>query len=86
MEADVMRRRLRRIPLTPLGWTVLVLVVGFGAAALIAGSGTIAVVAAVGLALVVLMAVGAPRNVRDLNIPPTVGPPFIPPRDDEQDD
>ena len=78
-------RRIRRLPLTPLGWTVLVLVVGLGAVALIAGSGTIAVVAGVGLALVVLMAAGAPKNVRDLNIPPTVGPPLIPPHDDERD-
>lgn len=79
-------RLLRRVPLTPLGWIVVALVIGLGATAAIVGSGTIAVIAAVGLALVLLLAAGAPKNVRDLDVPPTFGSPMIPPRDDDPDD
>jgi hypothetical protein len=79
-------RLLRRVPLTPLGWIVVVLVVGLGATAVIIGSVTVAVIAAVGLVFVLLLAAGAPRNVRDLDVPPTLVPPVIPPRDDDPSD
>jgi hypothetical protein len=81
-----MRRLRRRVPLTPLGWTVVVVVIGVGVAAAITGSGTLAIIAAAVVALVLLLAAGAPRNVQDLEIPPTrFGPPLIPPRDDDPD-
>ena len=81
-----MRRLRRRVPLTPLGWVVVALVIGLGATAAIAASGTIAVIAAIGLGVVLLLAAGAPKNVQDLDIPPTHGPPMMPPHDDEPDD
>lgn len=74
-----MRRVLARVPLTPLGWVVVVGVVVLGVIAVVAGSGTPAAIAAVGVGVVLLVALGAPRSFRDL---PPPGSRFHPPQDE----
>jgi Flp pilus assembly protein TadB len=62
--------RHRRIRFTPLGWLIAALIVVFGLAGLVTGSVTPWIVGLVVLAVVLLLAVGQPRNVHDLNVPP----------------
>jgi peptidoglycan/LPS O-acetylase OafA/YrhL len=63
-------KRRRRVRLTPFGWLVVALIAGFGIAGLVTGSPKFWFVGLVLLALALVMAVGIPRSVHDLEVPP----------------
>jgi membrane protein implicated in regulation of membrane protease activity len=53
-----------------LGWVAAALIVGLGVVGVVTGSATFWIIALLFLAVAVLVAIGVPRNVRDLEVPP----------------